>query len=193
MADFLSLVVAQFRVAHFVPVNEILSSNHRAYLDLIPRGGSPSAEGFRAWFFANARRFDGGGDGSTMPAVRSFLGKFGHRQKDAFLAAQALAESDGLAYWEGYALHTSLPVQAAIHHAWNTADDLLLDISWAKGHKNGNLYLGVPVPAAFLERIQAELASGGMRYHGPAAFLSWAMQESSEVGPPSWAVHQRPG
>jgi hypothetical protein len=176
MADFLSLVAEQFRIAHFLPIDEILASRNRAYLDLIPRGGGGRADGFRSWFLGNARLFEGGRVGADLPAVREFLTKFGHRHKDAFLAAQALAEDAELPYWEGYALHGSLPVRVAIHHAWNTAGGEVVDVTWPANKAQGHLYLGVPVEPAFLKRIRADLAVGGKPYRGTVAFFSWVLE-----------------
>ena len=67
MMDFLSLVAAQFHIAHFLPVEAIIRSQKRDNLDLIPRGGNGLAQDFRVWFFKNARQFDGSGDGSQLP------------------------------------------------------------------------------------------------------------------------------
>ena len=76
MMDFLSLVAAQFHIAHFLPVEAIIRSQKRDNLDLIPRGGNGLAQDFHVWFFKNARQFDGSGDGLQLPAVRSFLTRF---------------------------------------------------------------------------------------------------------------------
>jgi hypothetical protein len=176
MADLVSLIATQFNVAHFLPVDEVLRSKNGAYLDLIPRGGGGRVEAFKAWFLRNARPFHGGPDGSQTDAVRRFLTRFGHREKNAFRTAHALAAEDGLAYWEGYALHATLPVTAAIHHAWNVAADALLDVTWTGGRANDHRYLGVPVPHDFLRQVREELAAGGEPYCGPTAFFFWALR-----------------
>jgi hypothetical protein len=187
MADFLSLVAEQFRIAHFLPIDEILASKNRSYLDLIPRGGGGKADEFRSWFLGNARLFEGGRAGADLPAVRDYLTSHGHRQKDAFLAAQTLVEQAGLSYWEGYALHGSLPVRLAIHHAWNAVDGEVVDVTWPALGGNGHLYLGVRVDPSFLKRVQADLAVGGKPYRGTAAFFSWAL--SGQMRPEQAAPH----
>ena len=181
MMDFLSLVAAQFHIAHFLPVEAIIRSQKRDYLDLIPRGGNGLAQDFRAWFFKIARKFDGSGEGSQLPTVRSFLTKFSHRENNAFLTAQVLAQ-DGLEYWEGYAFHATLPVEVAIHHAWNRRGTTLLDITWTKSKESQNLYFGVPVARDVLTRLQIELAVDRTPYAGPVAFLAWALQGWSGGG-----------
>ena len=143
MAEFVSLVATQFHVAHFLPLDEILRSKNRAYLDLVPRGSSGGADAFREWFLKTARRFDGAADQSQTIPVRAFLTQFGHREKDAFRTAQTLAENDGVEYWEGYAYHAALAVPLVIHHAWNTAGGELVDVTWSRGKENRNAYLGV--------------------------------------------------
>jgi hypothetical protein len=113
--------------------------------------------------------------------VREYLAKFGHRQKDSFRAAQALAEDAGLGYWEGYALHGSLPVRVAIHHAWNTGGGEVVDVTWPALGGNDHLYLGVPVATAFLRRIQADLAAGGKPYRGTVAYFSWILDGQANL------------
>jgi len=181
MKDFLALITDQFHIAHFLPVEAIIRSQKRDYLHLIPRGGNGIAQDFRVWFFKNARQFDGSGDGSQLPAVRSFLTRFSHREINAFLTAQALAQ-DSLEFWEGYAFHSTLPVQVAIHHAWNKTGSTLLDSTWTKGQESQNLYFGVPVERPVLTRLQRELAVGSEPYAGPVAFLSWAIQDQRDAG-----------
>ena len=89
---------------------------------------------------------------------------------------------DGLEYWEGYAFHATLPVEVAIHHAWNRTGATLLDITWTKGQESQNLYFGVSVTRAVLSRLQIELAVGSEPYAGPVAFMSWALQDRSDAG-----------
>lgn len=193
MVEFQALVAATFRVAHFVPVREILASGNIPYRSLIPRTDGPTALAFRGWFLANARQFDGAHNNSRPPLQRARLDRLNRRSEDPFVTAQALAESNGLGYWEGYAADCLQAAPFAVHHAWNTTGDAVLDVASPTNKVNCNLYLGVSVPLTLLRDVQVELALGGRFYHGPLAFLAWARQTNQHpVNSPEEIANRQP-